>query len=99
MNKELLPFDPELTDEQELLVSKLTDEQIAEIDSALLSAAGEQWKKVAMVVATVMLKHPNGIQRIPDVFYSKRITLLVEQGKLVSQGNLRRMRFSEIKLP
>lgn len=97
MNQELLPYDAELTKEQELLVSKLTDEQIIEIDFALLSVVGKEWKKVAMVVATLEL--PNRDQGIPYIFYSKRVAFLVEQGKLISQGNLRRMRFSEVKVP
>lgn len=35
---------------------------------------------------------------IPDVFYSHRVRDLVSNGHLEAQGNLHRMRFSEVRL-
>jgi hypothetical protein len=42
---------------------------------------------------------PNKVNGIPDVFYSKRVAILVQEGKLLSQGDLNCMRYSEVKLP
>jgi len=99
MSPEAPPFDPELTPEQLVLASGLSSEQVEEIDAALLSASGKHWRKVAMVVATAMNSLPNKIVGLPDVYYSQRVAVLAEQGKLISEGNLRRMRFSEVKVP
>jgi len=52
-----------------------------------------------MIVGTAMGNLPNRIKGIPDVFYSQRVASLVEQGKLVSQGVLKCMGFSEVKIP
>lgn len=99
MSDSEIPFDPELTQDQMDLVSKLSDSDIKEIDSILLAQAGKQPRKVAMVVAMAMSKLPNKIEGIPDVFYAQRVAALVKVGILLSQGNLRRMRYSEVKVP
>ncbi|MBV1909789.1 MAG: DUF3658 domain-containing protein [Kangiellaceae bacterium] len=98
MSLEVPRNDSELTKEQLDLVSKLSEEQVEEIDIAILENIGKQWRKVAMVVAMTMNKIPNRVIGVPDVFYSQRIANLVRQGKLVSQGGLNRMRFTEVKL-
>lgn len=90
--------DPPLTPDQEELVSKLTDSDLEKIDNALLGYASKYWRKVASVVGATMNNLENRVSGIPDVFYAQRIILLKENGKLESQGNLKRMRFSEIKL-
>jgi hypothetical protein len=94
-----IPFDPELTQDQMELISKLSDSDIEEIDSVLLAHVGKNPRKVAMVVAMAMSKMPNKIEGIPDVFYAQRVATLVSKGLLLSQGNLRRMRYSEVKVP
>ena len=91
--------DPELTSEQKALVSQLSESQINAIDSALLSVACNQWRKVARVIGTAMNNLPNKVNGIPDIFYAQRVATLVLEGKLVAQGNLKRMRYSEVKLP
>jgi len=99
VSEEIQPFDPEMTEEQKTLASQLSAKQIEEIDSALLASSDKQWRKVAMVVAITMGKLHNRVTGIPDIYYSQRVSTLVEQGKLISQGNLKRMRFSEVKRP
>lgn len=37
------------------------------------------------------------LQPDPDLFYAIRVRYLVESGRLVSQGNLSRMRYSEVR--
>jgi hypothetical protein len=36
-------------------------------------------------------------QGIPDVYYAERVRALVDRGLIESVGNLRRMRFSEVR--
>ena len=91
--------DRELTKNELDLVSQLSTEQLAEIDAELLSCAGKYNRKVARIVGSTMSSLPNRIQGMPDVFYSQRIQMLVQQGLLVSEGNLRHMRYSEVRLP
>lgn len=99
MNMEEIPLDPDLTSEQLELVGTLSDDELREIDQALLSSSGKQYRKVAMVIAMAMGSLEHRVKGIPDIFYSQRVSYLVDQGRLVSQGNLKRMRYSEVKLP
>ena len=99
MSNSEIPYDPELTQDQKELVSKLSDSDIKEIDTILLAQVGKQPRKVAMVVAIAMSKLPNKVEGIPDVYYAQRGAALVNDGLLVAQGNLRRMRYSEVKVP
>ena len=86
--------DGELTNEQKVIVSKLTTIELKEIDDALLNNASNKWRKVA----TTMFQFENKYQTIPDLFFSKRIKILVEESKLESQGNLDKMRYSEVRI-
>jgi hypothetical protein len=75
----------------------LTSDQVRRIDEVLLNNAAPQWRKVARVVGSAMMQLRAELPRLPDVYYSGRIAELVNAGKLQSQGNLRRMRFSEVR--
>ena len=90
--------DPALTPEEEALVQTLTEGEVQEIDTALLSNACEKWRKVARVVGSTMSDLPNRVKGVPDVYYSLRIQELVRKGALESQGNLAHMRYSEVRL-
>lgn len=98
MDDEIPIDDGPLTPEQEVRVARLSESELREIDEALVSHAKRQWRKVAMVVGTTMSSLPNRVPGIPDVFYAMRVRKLVEDGVLESQGNLARMRFSEVRL-
>ena len=91
--------DRSLTPEEEARVARLSELELREIDEALVSNANSQWRKVAMVVAVAMSSSSNRLPGIPDVFYGMRVRKLVEDGVLESQGNLARMRLSEVRLP
>lgn len=69
------------------------------VDDAILTAAGERWTKVAMVIAkvaeTVESDLPDGDERY-DVI-SNRIEALVGAGRLVARGNTNNWRSSEIR--
>jgi len=99
MNAHDLEPDKPLTDEQLKLVAQLKNDDLKAIDKALLSNACGYWRKVARVVGTTMSELPNKIQGLPDVFYAQRILHLVSEGRLLSQGDLNRMRYSEVRLP
>jgi len=92
------PYDPDLTEEQEKLVSKLTNDDLIRIDLMLLSDASTNRRKVARLIVTAMMRLKDDYIGIPDVFYARRIMKMVEDGYLEAFGNLRRMRFSEVKL-
>ena len=72
---------------------------ISRIDEDILSAVGERWTKVAMVIAKVadaadndLLLGHEGLQVI-----SQHIEGLIRSGRLAVQGNVRNWRFSEVR--
>jgi uncharacterized protein DUF3658 len=81
------------------LIAALRPEQIQAIDAAVMRVADRNWRKVALVVGTVMGTFPGRVPGIPDVFYAQRVAALVSHGRLESQGNLSRMRYSEVRIP
>jgi hypothetical protein len=91
--------DPALDAEDRVAVAALTPDDIQAIDLALVTNTRAQWRKVAFVVGAAMDAYPDRFHDVPDVFYAERVKALVSQGLLDSQGNLSRMRFSEIRLP
>jgi len=97
-NDEIPIDDSPLTPEEEATVAKLSEADLREIDEALVSNTKSQWRKVAMVAAITMSSLSNHLSELPDVFYAIRVRKLVEDGVLESQGNLARMRFSEVRL-
>ena len=98
-NKEIPKEDRNLSEEEKVLVKRLTSKELEYIDKTLLSNANNNWQKIAMLVAIVMKELKDKIKGLPDVFYSKRVRKLVEDGYLESRGNLKYMRFSEVRLP
>ena len=92
------PFDPPMTEEQLELTGKLSDADLAKIDNQLVANSALQYRKSARVIGSTMMDLQSEFQHIPDVFYSTRVIHLVEQNKLEAQGDLRRMRYSEVRL-
>lgn len=90
--------DSELSPVQSEQVARLSPEELAHIDAALLSQVSNDWRKVARVVGTAMLSMPDRPVGVPDVFFAQRVALLVAAGRIESQGDLRRMGFSEVRL-
>ena len=91
--------DPPLDAEQSLRVSRLTQEDLWEMDRVLLAQASESWRKVARIVGMAIGELTARIPNVPDVYYAQRVRHLVEVGKLESQGNLAYMRRSEVRQP
>lgn len=91
--------DGPMSEAQLVMVGKLTESDLEKIDKAILKNSSHQWRKVARVVGQTLLEFQSDFPGVPDIFYSERIELLVNSGALQSQGNLKKMRYSEIKLP
>ena len=72
----------------------------SQIDSTILSAVGEHWTKVAMLIARVAdamsCDLPPGDEGYEAI--SRRIEALVRDGRLVAQGDTKNWRFSKIRL-
>ena len=91
--------DPQLTAEQLKITEALTENQIAQIDNALLANCMKRWRKVAAVIGFTMTdQFMNTFEGVPDVFYAERVRRLVEKGVLESAGTLKHMRYSEVRL-
>jgi multidrug efflux pump subunit AcrA (membrane-fusion protein) len=90
-------YDTELSPAESARVARLSQAELALIDAALLSQVSDDWRKVARVVGMAMLSMPDRLGEVPDIFFAKRVGRLVESGQLESQGDLRRMRFSEVR--
>ena len=91
--------DSELTPNQRSLIGQLSDADIQVIESALLEQTSDKWQKVAKVVGMAMPKLTNRVKGIPDVYYSKRVQMLVQEGLLECKGDLSCMRYSEVRQP
>jgi hypothetical protein len=89
---------PELTQEEIDCVSKITDEALEEIDAALLSYINIQFQKVARIVGTFMTESKLHNAGVPDIFYGQRIETLCERELLHFKGNLKFMRYCEVRL-
>jgi hypothetical protein len=69
-----------------------------DFDKALLQQATERWQKAAKIIGQVMMSV--GEDDWPgDTYLAERLQALVTAGKLESQGDLSRIRFSEVRLP
>ncbi len=70
-----------------------------DIDSLILSAATADWLKIAVMISKVF-EDPalQGIDN-PGQAIAERIYILVDNGRLDSQGNMRRWRDGEVRLP
>ena len=91
--------DADITKREKVLIAKLSPKDLEMIDNALLVNARHNWRKVAMIVALTMMSLPSRFKGIPDVYYSERVQILVREGRLESEGDLKYMRFSEVRLP
>ena len=97
----LLPKETDqLRDHDREVLNELSEPELDRIDAAILRHVTDRWSKVARVVylAQRELEHPVGIEDLWSCL-GWRVIALAEQGHLESQGDLRRARFSEVRLP
>ena len=93
-----IPY-PDLTAEQKEKIAQLSEQDLSEIDNLILSNSSKHWRKQAMVIAKTMSELQDRFSEIPDIFYAQCVSKLVKNGYLESQGDLKYMRFSEVRLP
>jgi hypothetical protein len=98
MNDLYYQDDREPTQSELEQISGLSSDQIAEIDNDILTVVDVRFKKVAMIVAMVKAIQPESTRHFPDTFFTRRIAHLVSTDQLEAQGNLKKMRFSEVRL-
>jgi len=91
--------DPPMTPQEEAVAASLAPSMIERIDRALLSHAKPRGRKVAMLVGLTMEDPDVRVAGLTDLFYARRVKVLVERGFLVAEGNLDSMRQSEVRLP
>ncbi len=72
-----------------------------EIDEAILSHVSTKWKKVALVVVKVADESDVSFSDDEDDFeiIAQHLELLVGEGRLLAQGNLKDWRNSEVCKP
>ena len=80
-------------------VDKLSDADLKTIDAAILANCSTGLFKVARVVWDTEKALTSSYPNLSHIFYTQRLIQLVETGRLESQGNLRYMRFSEVRIP
>ena len=97
MSEEYEPADRELSAIELGQVESIAPDRLLEIDTALLGNCSERWRKVAYVVGTTMSSPSVTSLSLPDIFYAHRLRQLVSSGELESQGDLSRMRYSEVR--
>lgn len=70
-----------------------------EIDAAILAHLNSSWTKVALVVVTVADESDVSFSENEDYFQvvAQHIEQLVNEGRLLAQGNLQDWRHSEIR--
>ena len=90
--------DPPLSPEEHARVAELSEQDLRNIDEALLAEASAQWRKVARLVGGAMSHQSTRVPGIPDLFYAQRVRRLVDTGLLESSGDLGYMGRSEVRL-
>lgn len=76
-------------------ISKLSD---TELDTLLLAKVEKRWLKVARIVGDVMFAL-DALTAQDEQRLISRVKYLAETGKVESAGDVRKPRFSEIRLP
>ena len=70
-----------------------------DLDAIIFSTVTKHWRKVAMVVGKAFEECEARELPVDDEVIGIRIRLLTETGRLESQGDVRKWRFSEVRLP
>jgi hypothetical protein len=71
------------------------------IDEAILSVTQPHWRKIAMIIGKAAVVEGVGVTDDDEghEIIAARIEALVDEGRLVAQGNLKKWRYSEVRLP
>ena len=93
------PPDLPLSAEEDAIYAALTEDDLRAMDAALLEDCVRYGRKVARIVGTAFMGAKFRDRDIPPLCFAQRVVELVRQGKLVAEGNLNYMRYSEVRLP
>jgi hypothetical protein len=74
----------------------LSDE---EIDLALMANITQEWRKLSLVIGSTMLEiAAKDRMGLDDLYFSGRVSALVEKGRVEHKGDLDQMRKCEVRL-
>lgn len=75
--------------------------KVSQIDEAIVAAAQPSWRKVALIVAVAAKSKGVGVPDDDEGHraIAARIEALVRDGRLTAQGDLKKWRHSEVRLP
>ena len=88
-----------LSAEEDAAYAALTNDDLKAMDAALLEDCVRYGRKVARIVGTAFMSAKFRDREIPPLCFAQRVVELVNQGKLIAEGNLNYMRYSEVRLP
>ena len=69
----------------------------AQVDQIILSVIAPQWHKMARIIWDAVKRSEELALEVRDEAFAARIQVLVEAGRLESQGDLRKWRHSEVR--
>ena len=70
-----------------------------ELDEAILATTERNWRKMAYIVGTIVEHFKRRATQLDAEIAAARIQELAKRGRIESQGDLRKWRFSEVRLP
>jgi hypothetical protein len=81
-------------------MSSESDDILSMSDSRIDEAIAEtRWKKVALIISRTSETSAGDLTEGDAERIAQRIEALVGKGRLLAQGNIKRWRFSELRLP
>jgi len=99
MSEEIPEANPPMSEHERAVAARLTAVELRDIDAAIIASCRPRWNKLVMVASRTSDAIGGRFPDFSDLFYCERIAQLVGRGSLEAQGDLRYMRFSEVRLP
>ena len=79
-------------------IARLGEHDLQNIDRAILSSLGRDWKKAGFITAGVMIAAPDEYEDLPEMFYASRIRALAEASRIETKGDALALKTFEIRL-
>ena len=79
-------------------IARLGEHDLLQIDRAILSSLGRDWKKAGFITAGVMIAAPDEYEELPEMFYASRIRVLAEASRIETRGDALALKTFEIRL-
>jgi hypothetical protein len=92
-----LPVSPD--EDEQALSSELGAEGLCKIDEAIVRSSKANWLKVARVIAEAITAGGFPCSDAVVNLHARRVMEMVASGALESRGNLKKPRFSEVRVP